>query len=291
MKIRHYLYNAFVIEDGDTKIAIDPGKNLGIFKFDTLIPESEWASVSHVLVTHGDSDHFDFAASLAKRAKAKIVCGRELQDKFISQNIKDVRSIDIAEVINAGNVTIEGVKAEHGTLYFKLAGGLVEMRNVLRESDRGGKEAFIGPVRLLKKEDKMQVYNHGTVRLLFGLIRLEEDNIDWARGSIGFKISIRNRTLVNLGDSIFREEWAGLKPDILMLPIGGLGNNTWTMDATEALKAVELMSPKLVIPCHYSVPFLWLKKMCPADDRQFKRQVEGMGIECRLMAYGDEIEL
>ena len=87
MKITHYLYNAFVIEDGDTKIAIDPGKNLGISKFDSLIPESKWADLSHVLVTHGDSDHFDFAVPLAKGAHAKIICGKELVDDFISQGI------------------------------------------------------------------------------------------------------------------------------------------------------------------------------------------------------------
>ncbi len=27
MKIKHYLYNAFLIEDGKTKIAIDPGQS------------------------------------------------------------------------------------------------------------------------------------------------------------------------------------------------------------------------------------------------------------------------
>jgi|APSaa5957512622_1039677.scaffolds.fasta_scaffold155311_2 L-ascorbate metabolism protein UlaG (beta-lactamase superfamily) len=31
MKIRHFLTNAFIIEDDNTKIAIDPGKNLGLF--------------------------------------------------------------------------------------------------------------------------------------------------------------------------------------------------------------------------------------------------------------------
>ena len=47
-----------------------------------------------------------------------------------------------------------------------------------------------------------------------------------------------------------------MKPDILMLPVGGLGNNIWTMDA--------------------------------ADGEMFKREVEKMGIECIIMKYGDE---
>jgi len=110
-------------------------------------------------------------------------------------------------------------------------------------------------------------------------------------GSIGFKIQIKNKTIVNLGDSLFQKEWTGLKPDILMIPIGGLGNNTWTMDAIEALEAVRLISPKLVIPCHYSVPFFWKKRMAPANDQQFKREVEKLGIECSIMQYSDEIEI
>jgi len=50
-----------------------------------------------------------------------------------------------------------------------------------------------------------------------------------------------------------------LKPDILMLPIGGLGNNIWTMDT--------------------------------ADGEMFKREVEKMGIKCSIMKYGDEINV
>ena len=40
MKITHYLYNAFLVEEDGQKIAIDPGQNLGIFQLKSLIPES-----------------------------------------------------------------------------------------------------------------------------------------------------------------------------------------------------------------------------------------------------------
>lgn len=36
MKITHYLYIAFVIEEDGVKIAIDPGQNLWLFKLDLL---------------------------------------------------------------------------------------------------------------------------------------------------------------------------------------------------------------------------------------------------------------
>ena len=51
MKIKHYLYNAFVIESGDIKIAIDPGGLfLYYFRMTTLIPKSEW--ILHTYLLH-----------------------------------------------------------------------------------------------------------------------------------------------------------------------------------------------------------------------------------------------
>ena len=61
------------------------------------------------------------------------------------------------------------------------------------------------------------------------------------------------------------------------------------MDEKEALQAVEIMKPKLVIPCHYSAPALFSKHYNPADDQMFKREVEKMGIKCTILRYGDSI--
>jgi len=108
-------------------------------------------------------------------------------------------------------------------------------------------------------------------------------------GAIGFKISIGDKVVVNLGDTLLQKEWAGLRPDVLMIPIGGLGGNVWTMDVADALEAVKLISPKKVIPCHYNASFLWIKNAAPADEQLFKREVEKMGIECIVMKSGNEI--
>ena len=108
---------------------------------------------------------------------------------------------------------------------------------------------------------------------------------------MGFRITIGERSILNLGDSIFLPDWEGLAPDVLMLPIGGLGKNTWTMDATEALDAVRLISPRKVIPCHYNVPLFWIREFARADDQWFRREVEQLGIECHLLGSGDELTL
>jgi L-ascorbate metabolism protein UlaG (beta-lactamase superfamily) len=106
-------------------------------------------------------------------------------------------------------------------------------------------------------------------------------------GSMAFLITIGNKSILNLGDSLLLTDWEGLRPTVLMLPIGGLGENTWTMDVDDAIAAVELIDPKLVIPCHYSVPFLWKRKFAVADDARFKREVEALGKECRILRSGD----
>jgi len=77
MKIKHYLYNTFLIEDGKTKIAIDPGQNLWLFKLCSLIPKPEWESITHILITHGDPDHYWQANRVAETSKAYVVCGKE----------------------------------------------------------------------------------------------------------------------------------------------------------------------------------------------------------------------
>jgi L-ascorbate metabolism protein UlaG (beta-lactamase superfamily) len=76
-----------------------------------------------------------------------------------------------------------------------------------------------------------------------------------------------------------------------MLPMGGLGKSTWTMDVTEALKAVEIISPRVVIPCHYNVPFLWKRTFARADDEWFKREVEERGSKCVLLGSGDPVDI
>jgi L-ascorbate metabolism protein UlaG (beta-lactamase superfamily) len=135
---------------------------------------------------------------------------------------------------------------------------------------------------------------HGSIRVPFLWFNIEKQPGPGERvgiGSMGFKITLDGKSIVNLGDSILLEEWSGLAPDLLMLPIGGLGDNTWTMDVSDAIEAVKRIAPKRVIPCHYNAPFLWIKNVAPADDQLFRREVEKLGIECFIMQSGDEVEI
>ncbi|MFC1568106.1 MBL fold metallo-hydrolase [Candidatus Margulisiibacteriota bacterium] len=263
MKIRHYLYNAFIIEDGKTKIAIDPGLNLWIFKIGSLIPKSEWPTITHVLATHGDPDHYWNVDRVVKAAKAPLVCGKELVKKednktFIADprgkdiqfktELENVQAISIGQTLNINGVKIEGLKAVHGPLVVRLFWGLLKF--------------------VLKPGPGERV----------GL------------GNIGFKITLGNKTLANLSDTVLMDDWKGLRPDVLMIPIGGKVPEN-TMDEKEALEAVKMIQPKLVIPCHYNCAFFWKKNYNPTDDQIFKREVEKLGIKCAIMKSGDEIEV
>jgi len=260
MKIRHFLYNSFLIESRKNKIAIDPGQYFSIFNFSSLIPKTEWKSITHVLITHGDPDHHWQSDRVAEASDAVVVCGKDLakvedgktllvdpRGKELTSWVlfKNVHPLNIGESVILGDVEIEAVKTIHGPisvpiLWFKI-----------KKQPGPGERVGIG--------------------------------------SVGFKITLDGKTIVNLGDSILLREWAGLKPDVLMLPIGGQGGNTWTMDVSDALEAVKLIAPKKVIPCHYNVPFLWIKNIAPADDQLFQHEVEKMGVECHIMRYGDSI--
>ena len=288
LKIKHYRYNAFLIEKGNTKIAIDPGKNLLLPKLNSLIPKSEWGGITHILVTHGDPDHFDYAIPMAKATGAKVVCGEGLEEDFLSEHVEKVHKIDVGEIVDLEGLKVEGLKVQHGPLPVRLGYGLMEMKNMLLERSHGGQEIFFASKRISHKDNVTNVRSHGTIKLLFGLIRLEKDNVDFARGQIGFKITLGDKTVANLGDTFLQDGWEGLQPDVLMIPIGGRVINN-TMDEKEALEAVRLMEPKKVIPCHYSVNFLWQRNINPADDVMFKREVEKMGIACSIMKSGDEL--
>ena len=262
MKIKHYLYNSFIIESGDKKIAIDPGAELYHFKFNTIIPESEWKDITHIFVTHGDPDHYWHTDRVAEASNAPVICNKTMvkningktlilgpRDKglaFTTPIIK-LQTITVDETIQFDGMSITGIKATHGALTFKFG-------PFSKTMEPGPKE-----------------------------------RIGW--GAIGFEIKFDKMAIVNLGDTLLLNgnKWQKIKsPDVLMIPIGGKAVQN-TMDEKEALQAIKTIKPKLVIPCHYNSPGFFNKNLNPADDRMFKKEVEKMGIRCNIMTYGEEL--
>lgn len=262
MRITHFLYNAFLIEEGETKVAIDPGQSLWLFALRSLIPKSEWSSVTHLLITHGDPDHHWQSDRLAKASGAHVICGRELTRNVDGETLvvdprgreltswvpfDNLLPLEVGESIRLDDVEIEAVRSVHGRIVVPILG--FELKRQPGPGERVG------------------------------------------IGSMGFRITIGDVTIVNLGDSLLLPEWEGMSADVLMLPIGGLGNDIWTMDVDDALKAVELISPRRVIPCHYSVPFLWWRRFAEADDQRFKQGAENLGVQCSILGSGQSLNV
>lgn len=63
------------------------------------------------------------------------------------------------------------------------------------------------------------------------------------------------------------------------------------MDEEEALRAVKILNPQLVIPYHYNCPAFFTRKYNPADDQKFKKDVTNSGTRCVILRNGDSIEL
>ena len=264
MKITHYLYNAFLIESGDKKLAIDPGGLMFYyFRFSSLIPKSEWKDITHIFVTHGDPDHYWHTDRMAAVSNAPVICNKTMvkeidgkhlllgpRDKGVAftTEFKNHHTLSVDETIEVDGVKITGIKTTHGPLTVKLG--------------PFSKTLTPGP----------------------------EERIGW--GAIGFKIQMDGKTLVNLGDTLLhKEEWRSIdSPDVLMIPIGGKAVHN-TMDIPEALEAIQMMRPKMVIPCHYNCPAFFSKNFNHADEDEFRNGVDAMEIQYSILHKGDSIHV
>ncbi|HRR97264.1 MAG TPA: metal-dependent hydrolase [Candidatus Syntrophosphaera sp.] len=68
--------------------------------------------------------------------------------------------------------------------------------------------------------------------------------------------------------------------DYMLVPIG----DNFTMGPEDAIKAVEFVSPKIIIPIHYNT---W--PLIQVDAEAFSEKVKALGKECILLKPGEEI--
>jgi len=264
MKITFYGYNTFLIDWGTNKIAIDPGASFYIPDFfKTLIPKAEWHGITHIFVTHGDPDHHWYTDRVADASGAKVIC-----------NEKMVRTIN-------GERLILGPRSKglaFTTPIKDLYTVAVDETIVVDDFEITGVKGTHGPLTL--KVGPFSKILHEGPEERFGY------------GEMGFQIKFQDKIILNLGDTIlYEDEWEKLQsPDVLMVPIGGkiAGN---TMDEEEALKAVQVTKPKVVIPVHYNGGAMFNKCYNAADDQLFKRKAEAMGVNCVILEKGESTRL
>ena len=265
MKITFYGYNTFVVKTKDKKILIDPGGGLYFFKgwLKSLLPPSEWDDITHIFVTHGDPDHYWYADRVARKSGASLICNhtmvKEIDGKPLLLGPRDRGLAFTAEVDNLHTLApFETIKVDG-----------MEITGV--KTAHGPLTIKLGPFSKTVKPGP-------------------KERIGW--GSIGFEIRLEERVIINLGDTlIHRNEWETINsPDILMIPIGG-GKAQNTMGEEDALETVEMLNPKLVIPCHYNCSAFHKKNANPADENYFYDEVRKMGVNCVLMGINESIEI
>lgn len=123
---------------------------------------------------------------------------------------------------------------------------------------------------------KFTIAHHGS---------MTPDN-QYAGEASGVLIIIEGKTIYHTGDTglFYDMKLIGeMNPvDYMLLPIG----DNYTMGIKDAVKAVELTNPKVAVPMHFNT-FPVIK----TDPTEFKKLVEKEGIKCKIMDYGEVIEI
>lgn len=98
----------------------------------------------------------------------------------------------------------------------------------------------------------------------------------------GYIVEYNKKRFYHMGDTSLD----GVKPypdiDVVFIPIGG----RFTMNITDAVKALHIVNPKLAIPMHYNT-FFFIR----ASPQKFKTKAEEQGFSVKVVAIGETADL
>jgi L-ascorbate metabolism protein UlaG (beta-lactamase superfamily) len=108
----------------------------------------------------------------------------------------------------------------------------------------------------------------------------------YAGNPAGIVLTLDGKNIYHAGDTGFFYDMkfiAEATPlDAALLPIG----DNYTMGVDDAVRAVELLCPKLTVPMHYNT---W--PVISADPDEFVRKIEAKGFKGRVVKPGESFEL
>lgn len=111
MKISKYAQSTVLIEDGESRLLIDPGN----YNFEPgRVTRQFFSRVDVLIVTHVHADHFDLDAVrvIYNLAKCRIITVREIAEKLLAVGIPS-EIIAVGESIATSGFQIEAVYADH----------------------------------------------------------------------------------------------------------------------------------------------------------------------------------
>ncbi|MDP2207371.1 MAG: metal-dependent hydrolase [Bacteroidota bacterium] len=223
MKITYYGHSVFLLDDGKTKLIIDP-----FIEGNPLSPIKEKdVNVNYIVVTHGHGDHLGDAVAISKRCDAPIIAVNELANYVASKGAK-------AHNMHIGG----GFNFPFGRVKFTIA----------HHGSSSGEGTYTGePSGVLVTMSGKTVYHTGDTGLFSDMKLIGEMN----------------------------------PVDILLLPIG----DNFTMGIDDAVKAVELVNPKFVVPMHYNT-----FPVIEADPNVFIAKVKANGFNGKVFNFGETVE-
>ncbi len=132
-----------------------------------------------------------------------------------------------------------------------------------------------------------RLFDFGWVKLtnaLHGAGIDTEEGMIYGGNPVGFLFSVDDKTVYHAGDTALFGDMKLIGDrhpiDLALLPIG----DNFTMGPEDALYAVDLLSPKAVIPMHYNT-FEWIRQ----DPLLFVEAVKLKGIQAHVVQPGESV--
>ncbi len=123
---------------------------------------------------------------------------------------------------------------------------------------------------------KLTIAHHGSAA---------EDGLVYTGNPCGFLVTMGGKTMYHSGDTSLFYDMKLIgdmnKIDLAFLPIG----DNFTMGITDAVKAVEFLHPRKVVPIHYKT---W--PVIDVEPVDFVNKVKGSGTEAVIVEPGQSIE-